>query len=50
VTTTPATPIPEALELLHAAAEPRVIVLADDGATLVGLLCFNRGSDAFCTA
>lgn len=50
VTATPGMPIPAALELLTRAAEPRVVVLADDGATLVGLLCFNRNAQSFCTA
>ena len=48
VTATPATPIPEAIELLEDQPEPRLIVLDEDGATLRGLLCFNRGSDEFC--
>jgi len=48
VTATPAMPIPEAIALLEHQAEPRLIVLDEDGATLRGLLCFNRGSDEFC--
>jgi CBS domain-containing protein len=48
VTATPATPIPRAIELLGDMAEPRLIVLDEDGATLRGLLCFNRGADEFC--
>lgn len=48
VTATPATPIPEAIKLLDGQSEPRLIVLDEDGATLRGLLCFNRGSDEFC--
>ena len=48
VTATPAMPIPEAIKLLDDQPEPRLIVLDEDGATLVGLLCFNRGSDEFC--
>jgi CBS domain-containing protein len=48
VTATPATPIPEAIKLLEGQAEPRLIVLDEDGETLRGLLCFNRGSDEFC--
>jgi len=48
VTATPATPISEAIKLLDGQAEPRLIVLDDDGATLRGLLCFNRGSSEFC--
>jgi len=48
VTTTPATPISEAIKLLDDRAEPRLIVLDEDGATLLGLLCFNRSSSEFC--
>jgi len=48
VTATPAMPIPDAIKLLDDQAEPRLIVLDDDGATLRGLLCFNRSSDEFC--
>jgi CBS domain-containing protein len=48
VTTTPDTPIPEAIKLLDSRGEPRLIVLDEDGSTLVGLLCFNRGSSEFC--
>ena len=50
VTVTPAMPIPEAIELLDARSEPRLIVLDEDGATLVGLLCFNRSSSGFCVS
>lgn len=48
VTATPDMPIPEAIKLLDGQAEPRLIVLDEDGATLRGLLCFNRGSSEFC--
>ncbi len=48
VTATPAMTIPQAIELLADQAEPRLIVLDEDGTTLRGLLCFNRGSDEFC--
>ncbi len=48
VTATPATPIPDALKLLEDLSEPRLIVLDEDGATLRGLLCFNRSADEFC--
>ena len=48
VTATPAMPVPEAIKLLEDQPEPRLIVLDEDGATLGGLLCFNRGSDEFC--
>jgi CBS domain-containing protein len=48
VTATPDTPIPDAIKLLDDQTEPRLIVLDEDGATLRGLLCFNRGSSEFC--
>ncbi|HUA05382.1 MAG TPA: CBS domain-containing protein [Solirubrobacteraceae bacterium] len=48
VTATPDMPIPEAIKLLDGQAEPRLIVLDEDGATLRGLLCFNRGASEFC--
>jgi CBS domain-containing protein len=48
VTATPAMPIPEAIKLLDDRPEPRLIVLDEGGATLRGLLCFNRSSSSFC--
>jgi CBS domain-containing protein len=48
VTATSAMPIPEAIERLGHQAEPRLIVLDEDGVTLRGLLCFNRSSNEFC--
>jgi CBS domain-containing protein len=48
VTTTPSMAISEAIKLLDDQPEPRLIVLDEDGATLRGLLCFNRGSGEFC--
>jgi CBS domain-containing protein len=48
VTATPSMPIPDAIALLEGQPEPRLIVLDEDGATLRGLLCFNRSSDEFC--
>jgi CBS domain-containing protein len=48
VTATPAMPISEAIKLLDDQPEPRLIVLDEDGATLRGLLCFNRSSSEFC--
>lgn len=48
VTTTPEVRVAEAIELLDARPEPRLIVLDDDGATLRGLVCFNRSSSGFC--
>lgn len=47
-TTVPGMPVSDAIELLDARAEPRLIVLDDDGVTLRGLLCFNRSSSGFC--
>jgi CBS domain-containing protein len=48
VTATPGMAIPDAVKLLDDQPEPRLIVLDEDGATLRGLLCFNRGSSEFC--
>lgn len=48
VTASPEMPVAEAVGLLDELAEPRLIVLDEDGATLRGLLCFNRGSNEFC--
>jgi CBS domain-containing protein len=48
LTTIPSMAISEAIGLLDARAEPRLIVLDEDGATLRGLLCFNRSSSGFC--
>lgn len=48
VTATPAMPISEAIKLLDDQPEPRLIVLDEDGATLRGLLCFDRSSSEFC--
>jgi CBS domain-containing protein len=48
VTATPGMPVADAIKLLDDQPEPRLIVLDEDGATLRGLLCFNRGSDEFC--
>jgi CBS domain-containing protein len=48
VTATPAMPVSDAIKLLDDQPEPRLIVLDEDGATLLGLLCFNRGSSEFC--
>ena len=48
VTTPSLVPVAEAIELLDARPEPRLIVLDDDGATLLGLVCFNRSSSGFC--
>ena len=48
VTTTAGMPITDAIKLLEARGEPRLIVLADDGETLAGLLCANETGTGFC--
>ena len=47
-TATPETPMPEALKLFEARAEPRLVVLDADGVTLRGLLCGNTTATGFC--
>ena len=48
LTATPSMAMSEAITLLEAREEPRLIVLDDDGATLRGLLCLNAGATGFC--
>ena len=48
VTATAGMPITDAIKLLEARGEPRLIVLADDGETLAGLLCANETGTGFC--
>jgi CBS domain-containing protein len=48
VTATPDMPMSEAIALLERQAEPRLIVLDEDGRQLRGLLCLNRRASAFC--
>lgn len=49
LTATPSTPMAEAVQLLEARNEPRLIVLDDDGVTLRGLLCAKDGTgSSFC--
>ncbi len=48
LTTIPATPMTVAMNLLENRAEPRLIVLDEDGVTLRGLLCGNRTATGFC--
>lgn len=48
VTTTPDTPMSDAIELFDARGEPRLVVLDDDGVTLRGLLCGNVTATGFC--
>lgn len=45
----PETPMTEALALLAATREPRLVVLDDDGVTLRGLVCVNADASGFCT-
>ena len=48
VTTTPQTPMREAIKLYEARGEPRLVVLDEDGTTLRGLLCGNVTATGFC--
>lgn len=48
VTATPAMTMTDALALLEARGEPRLVVLGDDGETLAGLLCANADGTGFC--
>jgi hypothetical protein len=47
---TPSSSIADAIRELECNAEPRLVVLGEDGQTLCGLLCFNRSSASFCVA
>jgi CBS domain-containing protein len=47
-TATPGMPMSEAVKLLEARAEPRLVVLDEDGVTLRGLLCGNADATGFC--
>jgi CBS domain-containing protein len=46
--TTPATAMIDAIKLLEARGEPRLVVLDEDGVTLRGLLCANESRTGFC--
>ena len=48
VTATPGMPMSDAIKLLEARGEPRLVVLGDDGVTLAGLLCANATGSGFC--
>jgi CBS domain-containing protein len=48
VTATPGMAMSEAIELLKARGEPRLVVIGDDGVTLAGLLCANATGTGFC--
>ena len=47
-TTTPGTPMSSALAQMDEVGARRLVVLADDGATLRGLLCLDGGRTGFC--
>jgi len=47
-TAIPAMPMSEAIKLLDGRAEPRLVVLDEDGVTLAGLLCVNATATGFC--
>jgi CBS domain-containing protein len=49
-TITPDRPVTEAVEILDARGLSRLVVLDDDGQTLVGLLCLDRKRAGFCTS
>jgi CBS domain-containing protein len=48
VTVTPATMMRDAVTLVDARDEPRLVVLDEDGVTLRGLLCANGSGTGFC--
>jgi CBS domain-containing protein len=48
LSTTPETPMRDALALLDGRDEPRLVVLAEDGVTLRGLLCADSTGTGFC--
>jgi CBS domain-containing protein len=48
LSTTPGTPMRDALALLDGREEPRLVVLDEDGITLRGLLCADTAGTGFC--
>jgi CBS domain-containing protein len=48
LSTTPGTPMRDALALLDGRDEPRLVVLDEDGVTLRGLLCADTAGTGFC--
>ena len=48
LTVPPGLPISDAVKLLAGRSEPRLIVLDEDGVTLIGLLCANPSATGFC--
>ena len=48
LTVPPGLPVSDAVKLLAGRSEPRLIVLDEDGVTLIGLLCANPSATGFC--
>ena len=48
LSTTPGTPMRDALALLDGRGEPRLVVLDEDGVMLRGLLCADTAGTGFC--
>lgn len=48
VTVRPSMPLPDAVAILDGADSRRLVVLADDGETLAGLLCLDESRSSFC--
>jgi CBS domain-containing protein len=48
VTVRPSTPLPDAVAILDAAGSRRLVVVADDGTSLAGLLCLDESRSSFC--
>lgn len=48
VTVRPSTPLPEAVKALDMEGSRRLVVVADDGRTLEGLLCLDESRSSFC--
>ena len=48
VTVRPSMPLPDAVAILDGADSRRLVVLADDGETLAGLLCLDESRSGFC--
>jgi CBS domain-containing protein len=45
---TPSMPLPDAVAILDAVGSRRLVVFADDGDTLAGLLCLDESRTSFC--
>jgi CBS domain-containing protein len=48
VTVRPSTPLADAVAILDADESRRLVVVADDGTTLAGLLCLDQSRTGFC--